>query len=357
ALEERGIGRPSTYASIMGTILDRGYVFKKGTALVPSYVAFAVVKLLESHFDRLVDYEFTARMEDVLDRIAVGEDERVPWLRSFYFGENGDEGLKGLVSHLGEIDAREMNSFELGDGVVVRVGRYGPFLERADRRASIPDDLPPDELTLELAEKLLAQNSEGRSLGTDPEAGREIVARDGRYGPYVTEVLPDDEKTKPRSSSLFKTMSVETVTLEDALRLLSLPRVVGVDPSDGQEIMALNGRYGPYLKKGEDTRSLDSEEELFTVGVEEAVAAFARPKTRGRRGASTPPLRTLGADPTTKREVTLRSGRYGPYVTDGETNASLRKGDDPETVTIERAAELLADRRAAPKTTRRKRKK
>jgi DNA topoisomerase-1 len=250
-----------------------------------------------------------------------------------------------------------MNSFELGDGVVVRVGRYGPFLERADRRASIPDDLPPDELTLELAEKLLAQNSEGRSLGTDPEAGREIVARDGRYGPYVTEVLPDDEKTKPRSSSLFKTMSVETVTLEDALRLLSLPRVVGVDPSDGQEIMALNGRYGPYLKKGEDTRSLDSEEELFTVGVEEAVAAFTRPKTRGRRGASTPPLRTLGADPTTKREVTLRSGRYGPYVTDGETNASLRKGDDPETVTIERAAELLADRRAAPKTTRRKRKK
>jgi DNA topoisomerase I len=353
ALEERGIGRPSTYASIMGTILDRGYVFKKGTALVPSYVAFAVVKLLESHFDRLVDYEFTARMEDVLDRIAVGEDERVPWLRSFYFGENGDEGLKGLVSHLDEIDAREMNSFDLGGGVVVRVGRYGPFLERDDRRASIPDDLPPDELTLELAEKLLSQNTDGRPLGTDPETGREIVARDGRYGPYVTEVLAEGEEGKPRTGSLFKTMSVASVTLEEALRLLSLPRVVGVDPSDDQEITALNGRYGPYLKKGEETRSLDTEEELFTIGVDDAAAAFTRPKTRGRRGASTAPLRTLGPDPTTKREITLRSGRYGPYVTDGETNASLKNGDDPETVTIERAAELLADRRAAPKRTRR----
>jgi DNA topoisomerase-1 len=353
ALEERGIGRPSTYASIMGTILDRGYVFKKGTALVPSYVAFAVVKLLESHFDRLVDYEFTARMEDVLDRIAVGEDERVPWLRSFYFGENGDEGLKGLVSHLDEIDAREMNSFDLGGGVVVRVGRYGPFLERDDRRASIPDDLPPDELTLELAEKLLSQNTDGRALGTDPETGREIVARDGRYGPYVTEVLAEGEEGKPRTGSLFKTMSVASVTLEEALRLLSLPRVVGVDPSDDQEITALNGRYGPYLKKGEETRSLDTEEELFTIGVDDAAAAFTRPKTRGRRGASTAPLRTLGPDPTTKREITLRSGRYGPYVTDGETNASLKNGDDPETVTIERAAELLADRRAAPKRTRR----
>ena len=353
ALEERGIGRPSTYASIMGTILDRGYVFKKGTALVPSYVAFAVVKLLESHFDRLVDYEFTARMEDVLDRIAVGEDERVPWLRSFYFGENSDEGLKGLVSHLDEIDAREMNSFDLGDGVVVRVGRYGPFIEREDRRASLPDDLAPDELTPELAEKLLSQNTEGRSLGLDPETGREVIARDGRYGPYVTEALPEGEDRKPRTASLFKTMAVETVTLDEAVRLLSLPRTVGVDPADSQEIVALNGRYGPYLKKGEETRSLDSEEELFTIGIEDAAAAFTRPKTRGRRGASAPPLRTLGPDPTTKREITLKSGRYGPYVTDGETNASLRNGDDPETVTIERAAELLADRRAAPKRTRR----
>jgi DNA topoisomerase I len=357
ALEERGIGRPSTYASIMGTILDRGYVFKKGTALVPSYVAFAVVKLLESHFDRLVDYEFTARMEDVLDRIATGEDERVRWLQSFYFGENGDEGLKGLVSHLDDIDARAMNSFDLGEGVVVRVGRYGPFLERDDRRASIPEDLPPDELTPELAEKLLAQNSEGHSLGTHPETGREIIAREGRYGPYVTEVLPEGEDGKPRTASLFKTMSVETVTLEDALRLLSLPRVVGVDASDGQEITALNGRYGPYLKKGEETRSLDSEEELFTIGTDDAAVAFTRPKTRGRRGASAPPLRTLGPDPTTKREITLKSGRYGPYVTDGETNASLRDGDEPDTLTLERAAQLLAERRRAPKRPRRKRRK
>ena len=357
ALEELGIGRPSTYASIIGTILDRGYVFKKGTALVPSYVAFAVVKLLESHFDRLVDYEFTARMEDVLDRIATGEDDRVRWLQSFYFGDNGDEGLKGLVSHLDEIDARAMNSFELGDGLVVRVGRYGPFVEREDRRASIPDDLPPDELTAELAEKLLAQNTEGRSLGTDPDSGHEILAREGRYGPYVTEVLPEGEEGKPRTGSLFKTMSVDTVTLDEAVKLLSLPRVVGVDPADDQEITALNGRYGPYLKKGEETRSLDSEEELFTIGIEAAADAFTRPKTRGRRGAAAPPLRTLGPDPTTKREITLKSGRYGPYVTDGETNASLRNGDDGDTLTLERAAELLAARRAAPKRTTRKRKK
>src|SRR3954468_4130647 len=357
ALEELGIGRPSTYASIIGTILDRGYVFKKGTALVPSYVAFAVVKLLESHFDRLVDYEFTARMEDVLDRIATGDDERVRWLQSFYFGDNGDEGLKGLVSHLDEIDARAMNSFDLGDGLVVRVGRYGPFVEREDRRASIPDDLPPDELTLELAEKLLAQNTEGRPLGLDPDTGREILAREGRYGPYVTEALPEGEDGKPRTASLFKTMSVETVTFDEALRLLSLPRIVGVDPADDQEIAALNGRYGPYLKKGEETRSLDSEEELFTIGIEDAAAAFTRPKTRGGRGAAAPPLRTLGPDPTTKREITLKSGRYGPYVTDGETNASLKNGDDGDTLTLERAAELLSARRAAPKRTARKRKK
>jgi DNA topoisomerase-1 len=318
-------------------------------------VAFAVVKLLESHFDRLVDYEFTARMEDVLDRIATGEDERVRWLQSFYFGENGDEGLKGLVSHLDEIDAREMNSFELGNGVVVRVGRYGPFVERGDRRASVPDDLAPDELTAELAETLLAQNTEGRSLGLHPETGREIVARDGRYGPYVTEVLPEGEEGKPRTASLFKTMSVESVTLDEAVRLLTLPRVVGVDPSDDNEITALNGRYGPYLKKGDETRSLDSEEQLLTIGIEDAAAAFTRPKTRGRRGTSAPPLRTLGPDPTTQGEITLKSGRYGPYVTDGETNASLRDGDDPDTLTSERAAELLAARRAAPKRSRAKR--
>ena len=357
ALEERGIGRPSTYASIIGTIVDRGYVFKKGSALVPSYIAFAVVKLLEGHFDRLVDYEFTARMEDVLDRIATGDEERVGWLRSFYFGNGGDEGLKSLVSHLDDIDAREVNSFELGNGVVVRVGRYGPYLEQDGRRVSIPDDLPPDELTAERAEELLSKATDGRSLGQDPETGREIGVRDGRYGPYVTEVLPEGETGKPRTASLFKTMSVETVALDDALRLLALPRVVGVDPADGVEIVARNGRYGPYLQKGEDTRSLESEEEIFSIGLDAAAEAFTRPKTRGRRGAATAPLRTLGNDPVSGKEISLKDGRFGLYVTDGETNASLRKGDDQDELTLERAAELLAERRAAPKRTRRKRKK
>jgi DNA topoisomerase I len=357
ALEELGIGRPSTYASIIGTIIDRGYVFKKGTALVPSFVAFAVVRLLEEHFDRLVDYEFTARMEDALDRIATGEEERVRWLRSFYFGDNGDEGLKRLVSHLDEIDARAVNSFDLENGIVVRVGRYGPYIEQDGSRVSIPDDLPPDELTPQVAQALLSKAASGRSLGEDPETGRVIDVREGRYGPYVTEILPEGEEGKPRTASLFKTMSIETVSLEEALRLLALPRTVGVDPADGQEIVARNGRYGPYLQKGEETRSLESEEELFTIGVDDAALAFTRPKTRGRRGASTAPLRTLGPDPANGREISLRSGRYGPYVTDGETNASLRDGDEPDAVTLERAAELLAERRAAPKRPRRKRRK
>jgi DNA topoisomerase I len=357
ALEERGIGRPSTYASIIGTIIDRGYVFKKGSALVPSYKAFAVVKLLEGHFDRLVDYEFTARMEDVLDRIATGDEERVGWLRSFYFGSDGDEGLKSLVTHLDEIDAREVNSFELGNGVVVRVGRYGPYVEQDGRRASIPDDFPPDELTAEVAEELLSKSSEGRTLGQDPETGHDVGVRDGRYGPYVTELLPEGATEKPRTASLFNSMSVETVTLDEALSLLSLPRSVGIDPADNVEIIARNGRYGPYLQKGEDTRSLETEEEIFSIGVEAAAEAFTRPKTRGRRGPSSAPLRTLGTDPVSNKEITLKSGRFGPYVTDGETNASLRKGDDVDELTLERAIELLAERRAAPKRTTRKRKK
>ena len=357
ALEERGIGRPSTYASIIGTIIDRGYVSKKGSALVPSYKAFAVVKLLEGHFDRLVDYEFTARMEDVLDRIATGDEERVDWLRSFYFGSDGDEGLKSLVTHLDEIDAREVNSFELGNGVVVRVGRYGPYVEQDGRRASIPDDFPPDELTAEVAEELLSKSTEGRTLGEDPETGHDIGVRDGRYGPYVTEVLPEGATEKPRTASLFKSMSVETVTLEEALRLLALPRVVGVDPADNVEIVARNGRYGPYLQKGEDTRSLETEEELFSIEIDAAAEAFTQPKTRGRRGPSSAPLKTLGPDPVSQREITLKSGRFGPYVTDGETNASLRKGDDVDELTLDRAIELLAERRAAPKRTTRKRKK
>jgi DNA topoisomerase I len=357
ALEERGIGRPSTYASIIGTIIDRGYVFKKGSALVPSYVAFAVVKLLEGHFDRLVDYEFTARMEDVLDRIATGDEERVGWLRSFYFGNDGDEGLKSLVSDLDDIDAREVNSVDLGNGLVVRVGRYGPYIEQDGRRVSIPDDLPPDELTPAVAEELFSRTSEGRTLGQDPESGHEIGVRDGRYGPYVMELLPEGDTAKPRTASLFKSMSVETVTLDEALQLLSMPRVVGADPADGGEIVARNGRYGPYLQKGDDTRSLDSEEEIFSIGIEAAAEAFTRPKTRRRQGPSAASLRTLGPDPVSQREISLKSGRFGPYVTDGETNASLRKGDDVDELSLERAVELLAERRAAPKRAPRKGKK
>jgi DNA topoisomerase-1 len=348
ALEDRGIGRPSTYASILGTILDRGYVFKKGTALVPSFVAFAVTQLLEGHFGRLVDYDFTARMEDDLDRIAAGEEARVEWLRRFYFGDGGP-GLRALVTEkLDEIDARAVNSVEIGTGIVLRVGRYGPYLERDGERASVPDDLAPDELTVEKAEELLAAPSGDRSLGT--HEGTEIVVKTGRYGPYVTEVRPEDAKEKPRTASLFASMSPETVTLEDALRLLTLPRVL--EAPDGEEILVSNGRYGPFVKKGSETRSLASEEQLLTLTVEEALDVLAKPKERRGRGAPKPPLRELGPDPVSGRAVVLKEGRFGPYVTDGETNASLRRGDDPESVTIERAAELIAERRSkgpAPK--------
>jgi DNA topoisomerase-1 len=353
ALEELGIGRPSTYASIMGTILDRGYVFKRGTALVPSFLAFAVTGLLEQHFGRLVDYGFTAKMEDDLDRIAAGEQERVDWLRHFYFGgADGDAGLHALVSDLGEIDARAVNSLPIGDGIVLRVGRYGPFVERGEERASVPEDLAPDELTVEKAAELLAAPSGDRILGVHPEWSREIAVRTGRYGPYVTEILEEGSTEKPRAASLFQSMSPETVTLEDALRLLSLPRSLGADPADGEEITAQNGRYGPYVKKGTESRSLESEEQLFTVTLDQALALLAQPKQRRGRGQAKPPLRDLGPDPASGKQVVLKEGRFGPYVTDGETNASLRRGDDPESVTIERAAELLADRRSkgpAPK--------
>ncbi|GAA0930253.1 MULTISPECIES: type I DNA topoisomerase [Streptomyces violaceusniger group] len=370
-LEEREIGRPSTYATILGTILDRGYVFKKGTALVPSFLSFAVVNLLEKHFGRLVDYDFTAKMEDDLDRIARGEAEAVPWLKRFYFGEgaqagaaeagNGDGdhlgGLKELVTDLGAIDAREISSFPVGDGIVLRVGRYGPYVERpteveggTGQRADVPDDLPPDELTVELAEELLAKPSGEFELGPDPETGRMIVAKDGRYGPYVTEVLPEDtpksgkNAIKPRTASLLKSMSLDTVTLEDALKLMSLPRVVGADP-EGVEITAQNGRYGPYLKKGTDSRSLETEEQLFTITLEQALAIYAQPKQRGRAAAK-PPLKELGTDPVSERPVVVKDGRFGPYVTDGETNATLRRDDDVETITPERGFELLAEKRA-----------
>ena len=346
ALEDRGIGRPSTYAAILSTILDRGYVFKRGTALVPTFVAFAVVNLLERHFEQLVDFDFTARMEDDLDRIAAGGEERVAWLTKFYFGEGADPGLHHLVTdHLDEIDARAVNSIAIpGSDAVVRVGRYGPYLERGEQRASLPADVAPDELTSEKVETLLAQ-PDSRSLGLDPESGNELVVRTGRYGPYVTEALPDDAEIKPRTASLFTSMSPETVTLGDALRLLSLPRVVG--RIDDEDVTAQNGRYGPYVKRGSESRSLESEEQLFTVTLEEALALLAQPpRRRGRRGAARGPLKELGTDPASGRAIVLRDGRFGPYVTDGETNASLRRGDSADSVTLERASELLAERRA-----------
>ncbi|WAU78909.1 type I DNA topoisomerase [Streptomyces sp. Qhu-G9] len=373
-LEEREIGRPSTYASIIGTILDRGYVFKKGTALVPSFLSFAVVNLLEKHFGRLVDYDFTARMEDDLDRIARGEARSVPWLRRFYFGEgdavgaaaaaeagNGDGdhlgGLKELVTDLGAIDAREVSSFSVaGSDIMLRVGRYGPYVERGEKdsenhqRADVPEDLAPDELTVELAEELLAKPSGDFELGADPATGHQIIARDGRYGPYVTEVLPEGtpktgkNAVKPRTASLFKSMSLDTVTLQDALKLMSLPRVVGKD-AEGVEITAQNGRYGPYLKKGTDSRSLTAEDQLFTITLDEALAIYAQPKQRGRAAAK-PPLKELGADPVSGQPVVVKDGRFGAYVTDGETNATLRSGDSVEELTPERGFELLAEKRA-----------
>ncbi|MFL6098718.1 MAG: type I DNA topoisomerase [Actinomycetales bacterium] len=370
ALEERGIGRPSTYAATIGTIVDRGYVRRRGSALVPTWLAFAVTRLLERHFPRLVDYDFTAGMEEDLDRIAGGEENRVQWLHRFYFGNGGDvgsidgEGLRSLVEDLGEIDARDISTVPLGEGLVLRVGRYGPYVEAATpvegeepRRATVPDEIAPDELTPDKARELLAASADdGRVLGTDPANGREIIARSGRYGPYVTEVLPeasedaDDAKgkkkktDKPRTASLFATMALDTVTLEEALRLLSLPRVVGADPESGEEITAQNGRYGPYLRKGTDSRSLESEEQLFTVTLDEALALYAQPKRRGRQAAA--PLAELGNDPVSGKPVVVKDGRFGPYVTDGETNATLRKSDEPDSVTLERAAELLAEKRA-----------
>jgi DNA topoisomerase-1 len=344
-LEELGIGRPSTYASIIGTILDRGYVFKKGTALVPAFLAFSVVELLEQHFGRLVDYGFTASMEDDLDRIASGEEERNRWLHRFYFGD-GDAGLHDLVQDLGAIDAREVNSFQIPDSdIMVRVGRYGPYLERDGQRANIPDDVVPDELTVEKAEELLAQPSGERELGVDPATGRQVVARSGRYGPYVTEVLEEGSKEKPRTASLFKSMSLDTLTLDDALTLLSLPRVVGV-AEDGEEVTARNGRYGPYVQKGKESRSLETEEQLLTIDLEQALAVLAQPRQRRGQARATGPLKELGNDPVTGKPIVVKSGRFGPYVTDGETNASLRQGDDPEAITQERALELLAERRA-----------
>ncbi len=378
ALEEREIGRPSTYAATMSTISDRGYVEHRGQSLVPTWLAFSVTRLLEENFAELVDYDFTASMERDLDRIAAGEVDRVAWLTRFYRGQEAGKGAGGgapgktsthlglaqMLASLGEIDARAINSVEVGEGITLRVGRYGPYLEDAEgKRANVPSDLAPDELTLERARELFARAADdGRELGVDPDTGHTIIAKDGRYGPYVTEALPEPPASqehsaedrpkkrakksvvKPRTASLLKTMDLSTVTLEQALALLSLPRVVGQD-AEGVEITAHNGRYGPYLKKGTDSRSLESEDQLFTITLEQALEVFAQPKRR-RGQTARGPLRELGTDPATGRAVVIKDGRFGPYFTDGETNVTLRRGDDPATVAPERAYELLADKRA-----------
>ena len=399
ALEEREIGRPSTYAATMSTISDRGYVDHRGQALVPTWLAFAVTRLLEENFAELVDYDFTASMERDLDRIAAGEEDRVAWLRRFYNGQGGAgteqaaqaasneleaaaaalraQGLKGLVDNLGEIDARAVNSIEIGEGITLRVGRYGPYLEDAEgKRANVPADLAPDELTVDKARELFTRAADdGRELGVDPVSGHVIIAKDGRYGPYVTEVLPEPEETaeaeatktaktakstkakkttkaakaarpKPRTASLLRSMDLSTVTLEQALDLLSLPRVVGQDPESGEDITAQNGRYGPYLKKGTDSRSLESEEQIFTVTLEQALEIFAQPKRRRGQAAARGPLRELGQDPATDKPVVIKDGRFGPYITDGQTNVTVPRSEDPATISAERAFELLADKRA-----------
>lgn len=410
-LEQKEIGRPSTYASIISTIIDRGYVYERGRALIPSWLAFSVVKLLETKFPRYVDYEFTADMESGLDQIASGQETGRNWLTRFYFGsgegaaQSADEahaGLQQQVAQLGEIDAREINTIEIGDGLHVRVGRYGPYLEDMNhlddegnpKRASLPDTLAPDELTVEVGHDLIENHSGGpRALGVDPVSGGTVEVRNGRFGPYVALVMPSadagdaaggaSEKPKrgkgakkaaadrPKMASLFKTMSPESLTLDDALRLLSLPREVGsyeeVDAQTGEvqtvTVQANNGRYGPYLTKTgadgkSDTRSLASEDEIFTVDLDKAKELFAQPKYgRGRgRGATKPPLRELGVDPETQKQVTIKDGFYGAYITDGETNRTLPKQYAPESIEPAEAFRLLAEKRAQGPSKRRGRK-
>jgi DNA topoisomerase-1 len=365
-LEELGIGRPSTFASIIQTIQDRGYVYKRGRALVPTFLAFSVTGLLETHFTKLVDYDFTASMEEDLDKIAAGEAGRVDWLRDFYYGIDGQPGLNELSLDLGGIDARATNTMNLSDTIEIRVGRYGAYLQEnipdQDRKlANIPEELAPDELTLAKAIELLAAPSGERELGTDPHTGLEVIAKSGRFGPYITEVFPaepvelDDkgepkkkrkkkDAPKPKTASLLSTMTLDTITIDDALRLLSLPRILGTN-SSGEDITIQNGRYGPYLKAGLDSRTLTSEDQLFSLSLDEALEIYSKPKER-RRGVAKPPLKELGKDPATEKEVIVKDGRFGMYVTDGETNATLRRGDTLEALTIERALELLAGRRA-----------
>jgi len=377
-LEELGIGRPSTYASIISTIVDRGYVTPRGQSLVPNWIAFSVVRLLEDHFADLVAYDFTASMEDDLDRIADGEAERVGWLTEFYFGGDKHRGLQNVVENLGEIDARDINSVRIADDITLRIGRYGPYLEvpvegaETPRRVNVPDDMAPDELTEVRARELVDAPEVGdRVLGENPENGRQIVAKDGRYGPYVTELLPEEpvdadeaevdsatgevkpkpkkkpakkDAPKPRTASLFKSMDPATVDLATALQLLTLPRVVGTDPESGDEITAQNGRFGPYLKKGTDSRSLESEQLIFDIELPAALEIFAQPKYGARRASSA--LKEFEADPVSGKPIRIRDGRFGAYVTDGETNATIPRGEEVESVDFDRAVQLLADKRA-----------
>ncbi len=361
-LEELGIGRPSTYAAIISTIMDRGYVTKKGQALVPSWIAFSVVRLLEEHFSALVNYDFTAEMENDLDRIAAGEADRGAWLGSFYFGSDSHPGLRGVVDNLGEIDARAINTIKIDDEISLRNGKYGPYLEVFDeksevdedgvlkpRSVNIPDGMAPDELTPEKAHELAdAEPAEDRVVGLHPTTGKRIVAKNGRFGPYVTE-LPDEGEElpkgqKPRTASLFKSMDPATIELDSAVALLDLPRVVGVDPESGTEITAQNGRYGPYLKKGTETRTLPSEDTIFSIDLPGALEILAQPKYGARKASSA--LKEFDADPVSGKPVKVRDGRFGPYVTDGETNATIPRGDSVEDITFERATELLAIKRA-----------
>jgi DNA topoisomerase-1 len=380
-LEELGIGRPSTFASIIQTIQDRGYVSKRGRALVPTFLAFSVTGLLETHFTKLVDYDFTASMEEDLDKIAAGEAGRVDWLRDFYYGVDGQPGLNELSLDLGVIDARATNTMNLSDTIEIRVGRYGAYLQEnlpdVDRKlANIPEGLAPDELTLAKAIELLAAPSGERELGVDPKTNFEVVAKSGRFGPYITEIFPEEpvelndkgevkkkrkkkDAPKPKTASLLSTMNLDTITLDDALQLLSLPRVLGTN-SAGDEITVQNGRYGPYLKAGADSRTLTSEDQLFSINLDEALEIYSKPKER-RRGVAKPPLKELGVDPGSEKQVIIKDGRFGMYVTDGETNATLRRGDTLEAMTLERGLELLAGRRAweaengpSPKKTRKK---
>ena len=379
ALEEKGIGRPSTFASIIDVILARGYVSKRGQALVPSWLAFSIVRLLEQHFTELVDYDFTAALEDDLDAIARGEQDRAEWLRQFYFGSDGHAGLRNIVDNLGEIDAREINSTPIGDVAVLRFGKYGPYLEvphaagaaeeETPRRINVPEDLAPDELTAEKARELIDAPVAGdRVLGQHPETGRDILVKDGRFGPYLEEALPasdqpveeapkkrgakKDAAPKPRRASLFKSMSPDTIDLETALKLFALPRTVGTDPESGQPITAQNGPYGPYIKKGTDSRSIGSEELIFDITLEQALEIYAQPKYGSRSASSA--LKEFEADPVSGKPIRIKDGRFGAYVTDGATNVTIPRGQTPDDITFEIAVQMLADKRAkgpAPKRT------